>query len=160
MLVAGGMRVTCLLVSILFTMAACDSRCEPNDRGTSTCSLSPPQQHLPVPANPTFTLFVSNQSFDLDPVDIEIELDDQLAVTGNFEVGSQHSWFEFEFALASGNHEIRVTTADADTALDKPFEISGRKYGVVNFWYYEAGSPEPTPPQFSFTVSDDRPVFD
>lgn len=161
LLFAGGMRASCILVaSILVAVTACDSKCEPNDNGVSTCQLSPPQQHIDPPASPTFTLFVSNQSFDLDPVDIAVNLDNQLAVTGDFQVGSQHSWFKFEFGLAPGNHNIFVTTADADTALDKPFVMDDRKYGVLNFWFYAAGSPEPTPPQFSFTLTDDPPAFD
>jgi hypothetical protein len=122
-------------------------------------AVDDPQQHLPAPISPTFTLFVSNQSFDLDPVDIRLSLDDQLAVTGDFVVEGQHTWVKFEFGLAPGTHEIRAISADSDAVLAQTFVMDDRKYGVVNFWFYAAGSPEPTPPQFSFSLSDTPPQF-
>ncbi|MBA3452299.1 MAG: hypothetical protein H0T42_04290 [Deltaproteobacteria bacterium] len=120
-----------------------------------------PVQHLDKPADPTFSMFVSNQSFDLDPVDIKIKLDDQLAVTGDFVVEGQHTWIKFDFALTPGNHTINVSTGDvADVALQMPFVMDDRKYAVVSFWFYEAGSPEPTPPHFSFQLLDEPPLFE
>lgn len=119
-----------------------------------------PQQHLTPPADPSFTLLVSNQSFELDPVDITIRLDGQLAVTGDFHVEGQHTWIPFEFGLAPGAHTIAVETTDAAATLSQPFTVDDHRWGVVMFWYYPVGSPEPTPPQFSWSVHDQPPAFD
>ena len=119
-----------------------------------------PAQHLPK-VDDSFTLYVSNQSFDMPTIDIRVELDDQLAISGDFHVEGQHTWLRFDFGLAPGPHRIRVTTPDVtDIALDQMFQMDDRKWGVVSFWYYAAGSPEPTPPQFSLQIMDDQPYFD
>lgn len=71
-----------------------------------------------APSSGRFTLYVSNQSFDLDPVDIRVYLDDELAV-----------------------------------------ERDDQRYGLLNFWYYQTGSPEPYGPELSFELLDEPPVF-
>lgn len=137
------------LVASLVLLAGCAT----DDTGTH-------QQHLPRPANPSFTLFVSNQSFDLPTVDVEVRLDGRLAVTGDFHVEGQHTWVPFEFDVGPGNHEIAIKSATGDTTLASPFVMDDRKWAVINFWYYKTGSPEPTPQQFSFQVFDEQPGFD
>jgi hypothetical protein len=135
-------------VFLVLALAAC---------GTTEPRIEP-QQHLPfVPSS--FSLYVSNQSFDISPVDIRIELDGALAVSGDFAVEGQHTWLLFELGLTPGTHAIRVTTTDANAVLDQTFEMDDRKYGVVMFWYYPSGSTEPTPPQFSLQIQDDQPYF-
>lgn len=122
-------------------------------------STEAPRQHLPRPEDPSLTLFVSNQSFDLPRVDIEIRLDGQLAVTGDFDVEGQHTWIRFDFDLAPGPHQLRVVSEAGEATLEREFDLDDRKWGVVDFWYYAAGSPEPTPKQFSFQLLDEEPQF-
>jgi hypothetical protein len=118
-----------------------------------------PTQHLPAPPGaPKFTLLVSNQSFELDQVDIRVEIDDQLAVTGDFLVEGQHTWLPFELDLSPGTHLVRATSADASATLDQTFTMEDRAWGVLTFWY-SAGS-EPTPPSFAWTLHDEQPAFD
>ena len=123
-------------------------------------SFEAPRQHLARPDNPAFTLYVSNQSFDLSQVDIEIRIDDQLAVTGDFLVEGQHTWIPFDFALAPGQHRLEVASEAGGATLEKTFDMDDRKWGVLSFWYYAAGSPEPTPRHFSFQVMDEAPLFE
>jgi hypothetical protein len=133
----------------------------------SACTTSiesapdPPRQHLPRSDDPTFTLYVSNQSFDLSPVDIQVGIDGQTAVTGDFVVEGQHTWIPFDFELAPGPHQLRVASWAGGAMLDQAFDfdMDARRWGVLSFWYYAAGSPEPTPHQFSFQVLDEPPVF-
>jgi hypothetical protein len=154
------MRLPILLLTVLLvTVSGCDSRCPPEESGTPACGRAIPKQHLPVPVAPTLTLYVSNQSFELDPVDIRIDLDDQLAISGEFLVEGQHTWVKFDFDVAPGSHTIHVTTTAANAELTMPFPMDDRKYGVVSFWYYP-DRPEPTPAQFSFSLHDDPPAFD
>lgn len=105
-----------------------------------------------------FTIYVSNQSFAIDPVDIDVYVDDTLVVVGDFEVGSQHSWYDFEFALTPGTHTLRAVTRAGKAELEETFEIAGKRYGVLDFWYYPDG--ETTPRQFSFDLYDQPPAFD
>ena len=44
--------------------------------------------------------YVSNQSFDLDPVDIDVYVDDVKLITGDFLVEGQHSWHAYDQAPA------------------------------------------------------------
>jgi hypothetical protein len=138
------------LLALALLLAAC----------TDSAPAEVPRQHLPRPDAPTFTLFVSNQSFDLSQVDIEIRLDGQLAVTGDFLFEGQHTWIPFDFNLAPGPHQLRVASRTAGVTLDEAFDMDARRWGIVSFWYYAAGSPEPTPKQFDFDVLDHPPLFD
>jgi hypothetical protein len=142
----------CMLRVGLFTCVIAMTACG--------ASSDEPQQFLPPPPQPSFTLLVSNQSFDLDPVDITVRLDDQLAVAGDFQVEGQHTWIPFELGVTPGTHTLSAVTAAGDVELSMPFTMDDRKWGVLMFWYYEAGSPEPTPPQFTFQVLDEQPQFD
>lgn len=118
-----------------------------------------PRQLLPVPTEPNFVLYVSNQSFEIDPVDIDIEVDGELAVEGDFLVGSQHTWHMFEFELAPGPHTLRAVTRAGDSRLSETIEVTAEtRYAVVNFWYY--GGHEPYGPTFSLNLFDDPPAFD
>jgi hypothetical protein len=140
------------LASIAFALlAACDG-------GGADDPRNVPQQHLPAPTAPKFTLYVSNQSFDLSQVDIRVSIDNQLAVTGDFLVEGQHTWVPFELDLAPGSHSLSVTSSDTNAAITEEFVMDDRKWGVLMFWYYEGGA-EPVDPSFSWSVSDEQPAF-
>jgi hypothetical protein len=132
--------------------------------GACTQDHDPPRQVLPLPADPNFSLYVSNQSFDIDPVDVQVSFDGQLALTGDFLVEGQHSWHRFDFKLAPGSHEMRSTTDAGGVEEIAPFDTTAApRYGVLAFWFYPPGSEggvDPTPPQFSFDVLDEPPLFD
>lgn len=121
-----------------------------------------PRQLTPTATDPTFVLYVSNQSFDLDPVDIEVLLDGEPAVEGDFLVEGQHSWHTFSFELAPGAHELRAATLAGDSIAVETIEMGQEpRYGVLNFWFYEPGHdyPEAYGPTFSFELFSEPPVF-
>lgn len=143
----------------LFLLAALAAGCD----SPSARRLGEPQQHLELPEVANLTLYVSNQSFDIDPVDIAIYVDDDLAVTGDFLVEGQHSWHVFDLALEPGNHVLRAVSEVADVEQVTPIAIDDASlHAVINFWYYPDGVsyPEPTPPQFSVTLSEAEPGFE
>ena len=120
--------------------------------------LDPPRQMMSG-KDPNFWLYVSNQSFDIDPVDIEVRLDGQLAVTGDFLVEGQHSWHRFGLRLAPGPHILEARSEVGDVELAEV--VGDHPYAVLDFWYYPPGSSsEPTPPQFSLTFFDQPPQFE
>src|SRR5687767_15399980 len=96
-----------------------------------TSETNEPRQHLERPANPTMTVLVSNQSFDEPTVDLEITIDGQKAITGEFDVEGQHTWVPFDFDIAPGNHTMTVRTDDGEVTLDKTFVMDDRKWIVV-----------------------------
>ena len=99
-----------------------------------------PRQITPEPANPNFTLYVSNQSFEIDSVGIQVDLGGSLAVAGDFDVEGQHSWHEFRFELPSVEVEI-VARAHGDVLTEKVMVGDEHDYAVINF--SPPHSPEP-----------------
>ncbi|MBA2543122.1 MAG: hypothetical protein H0V17_26005 [Deltaproteobacteria bacterium] len=120
------------------------------------CAVEP-HQVTPAPANPNFTLFVSNQSFEIDRVGIQVDFEGELAVTGDFDVEGQHSWHEFTFALtpdvditleARAHGDVLQATVKVDDAHD---------YAVINFWSADDSSASP---YLDLTLFDDAPTFE
>jgi hypothetical protein len=99
--------------------------------------------------NGNFTLYVSNQSFERDNVDIAILIDGRPAVDDDFDVGNQHNWIEFRFELADGEHTLRVDSLGGDAVLEKRFEVKGKRWAVVDYWCCN----DPREPKFTFRVS-------
>lgn len=126
------------------------------------CAVEPasdPTLHLPATTTPTFTLYVSNQSFDLPRVDITVRVDGQLAITGDFHVEGQHTWIPFDLDLAPGPHAITIESATGEATLDQAFTMDDRRWAVASFWFYDEDHYEPTPRHFSFDVMDEPPTF-
>ncbi len=126
----------------------------------STCTqLSVDGPMMPEAEGGNLVLYVSNQSFALDPVDIKVYLDGVLAVNQDFYVKSQHNWIKFQFQLRGGTHEIRAVTKAGETQKASFFDMDKQRWCVVNFWYYPEGSrgAEPTPTKFTIWVYD-QPV--
>lgn len=118
-----------------------------------------PHQILPRVEDGNFTLYVSNQSFEIDPVDVQVRLDGKLAVEGDFLVEGQHSWHVFPFEVGLGAHTLEAITVAGDATITEIFTISDDRWAVLDFWYYP-GDPEPTPRQFSFYLYDEPPQFE
>ncbi len=99
-----------------------------------------------------FILYVSDQSFDLSPVEIKVYIDDKLVINEDFEVGNQHNWNEFRFKLSPGSHTIKAVTAEG-IILEKDFTIVARTYGVLNYWNASSVN------KFTFDLHYDQPMF-
>ncbi len=141
------MKTLALALVVLGSACATDDE-QPIDQNA-------PKQLLPTSQHPTYSLWVSNQSFDQSLVDIKISIDGRPAVAGKFPVNTQHTWYRFDFALPAGPHQIKAVTADwASAVLDT---TTAQKFGVVNFWY-DAATDQPA--EFIFTGSDSPPGFD
>ena len=136
------LSISIISVAILFNLSSC-------------------KEDADMPLTSEFTLHVSNQSFNIDPVDIKISIDGEVCVDEDFFVENQHNWKMFKINLELGTHTLLAETVAGDTTLQTEFELTlDKHYGVVDFWYYPNGSIDPTPPQFSFHFSDDPFMFD
>ena len=104
-------------------------------------------------------LWVSNQSFDDDPVSITIRIDGEVVVDDSFAVGSQHNSVSFDIAgLSSGLHEM-VAESDTGARTDGSFTLpdGDSRWLVADYWY-DAG--EPADRYFTRSESDEPVYFD
>jgi hypothetical protein len=102
--------------------------------------------------NGNFTLYVSNQSFAIDPVDVRVEIDGELVVSEYFKVGSQHSFKTFRLFLSKGTHRIHIWSEKGEANLTKEFELKDYDKGVVTYFYYPDTHYSPTPRQLHFEI--------
>ena len=106
--------------------------------------------------------YISNQSQSLDPVDIDLYVDDVKLVTGEFRVNDGNTWFRFDFtAEADRTHTVRlVTKSGALTRIEDVQLTAAGLWFVAAFWYNDQskhGSPEA--PTFTIDASEREPVF-
>jgi hypothetical protein len=138
-----------ILVGVLLAASACTG---------GDAELIEPHQRLPYVENGNLQLYVSNQSFDIDPVDITVELDGDVAVIGNFLVEGQHSWHVFKFEVPKGVHRLDARTEVGDATLTQSIDVNATRYAVLDYWYYP-GDPD-HPRMFSLYLYDEPPLFD
>lgn len=129
------MRRLILALAVVIVASACSSTgsgCDPLDPGG------------PLP----FHLYVSNQSFEVDPVDIMVFVDDLQVVCSDFEVQGQHNWILFELGLDPGHHQIRAVGNGGEALLEEEFGLEEEHWAVVDFWTEEPSEPG----SFTFSI--------
>lgn len=113
----------------------------------STTSTAPPALtveprslggRLGEPADGELLLWVSNQSFEDDPVSLTVTIDGQQVVADEFEVENQHNWIGFFVkGLPPGEHEV---TARSDTGVDVKGSFTlpegEPRWLVLDYWFY------------------------
>ncbi|MCL4691996.1 MAG: hypothetical protein KJ060_05720 [Candidatus Hydrogenedentes bacterium] len=116
----------------------------------------PPVNSTLLNPSGNFTLYVSNQSFAISPVDIKVQIDGEVVVHQNFDVGTQHNWKKFGIALPPGVHSLTATSTKGDATLEQEFTVTGEHWAVVDYWYYPevTGGAGPTPRTLSFSIQD------
>ena len=98
-----------------------------------------------------FTLYVTNQSFIHDTIDITVILDDETIVSDTFNVEGRHGFHPFYLELDKGRHTIHVES-DNGVSLTKEFEMDKETWTVVTYWYHEDENNEE--PFFNFDIYD------
>ena len=139
-----------LLAAACLLVAGCSDTAA--DTGTTTRAGVPgaaSEERLPEAPEGNFTLYVSNQSFDIPAVDIRIRLDGLEAVEDTFAVEDQHNWVEFVFDLPEGTHVIEAISERGDAELVRKFKVTAEHWAVVDYWYYPGEKK-----RFSFSISD------
>jgi len=102
-----------------------------------------------LPGN--FTLTVSNQSFDIDPVDILVKIDGITVIDDEFLVKQQHNYQYFEFLLKPGTHTIYAESIKGKSQLNKEFTIEKELWASLDFQYYEG---DETLPELRLIISE------
>jgi len=110
--------------------------------------------------NGNFVLYVSNQSFKISKVYIQIKIDSKVVVSQFFKVGNQHNWKGFQFSLSKGIHTLEARSDQEDVEFAQEFEITDKHWAVVDFWYYPKTHGEPAEGQFTFNIRNEPILFD
>jgi len=129
---------TATAVAVLIVLAGCG---DPELPSANNKLLDP---------NGGFTLYVSNQSFAIDPIDVRVEIDGELVVSDSFHVGTQHTFVPFKLSLSQGKHTIRIWSVKGKAHLSAEMELTDHDVGVVTYWYYPKSHYSPTPRKFDF----------
>ncbi len=85
-------------------------------------------------ANYAVTIYVSNQTGELDPVNIMPSVDHRNIVNGNFSSGSGHNWSGYKLALKEGEHQLIVTSDNGDAGLDVVFVLDKPLSLIITYW--------------------------
>jgi hypothetical protein len=129
----------------------------------ATPSAAPDARLVVDPDEADVVLYVSNQSFEDDPVRIVVEVDGRRVVDQQFAVEGQHTWVEFGLDLTEGEHTV-LATSDTEARAEEVLVLpeGERRWAVLEYWFYpddpstgHAG----TPRSFTFTVSDEPVGF-
>lgn len=147
------MRILALGLVALAVVAGCSNDPEPS--GRPSAAVAEPAALTTVPfEESSFSLNVSNQSFDNPDVLITGTIDGTAVFAQVFPVGGQHTVFSFPMALPPGRHLLRLV-ADDGTQLGRVVTVppEGRRYAHVSYW----GAVESTrnEPFFQFTAQDE-----
>ena len=102
-----------------------------------------------IPGN--FSLTVSNQSFDIDPVDILVKIDGITVIDDEFLVKQQHNYHHFEFLLKPGTHTIYAESNRGNHQLNEEIIIEKELWASLDFQYHEG---DETLPELRLIISE------
>jgi hypothetical protein len=107
-----------------------------------------------------FRLYVGNQSLHVDPVAIDVTIDDVHVITGEFELGDQRNWYRFDFELAEGEHSFEAEAPDEDATLSRTLTMKREQWGLLEFGQItDPGGGTPMTRSFGLTLTDSEPIF-
>ena len=90
--------------------------------------------HLKNDVESSLVLHVSNQCFEIDPVDIRVNINKKQLIDEEFFVQNQHSWKKFVVKLPRGKHEILIQSKNTDSILFEEIEIRGENlWALIDF---------------------------
>lgn len=138
-----------LVLGVMLPAAGC---------GNNPPPVSPVTSSLLNPSG-NVTLIVSNQSFSLSPVDIEVSIDGEVVVRDHFDVGDQHAFYYYTLSLSPGQYEVHVVSNRGETGLTREFTVTGKHWAYVRFSYAPWYADDPVPAQFTWSVTDRQRHF-
>jgi hypothetical protein len=85
------------------------------------------------------TVLVSNQSFDVNPVDVEICIDGRVVVQDMFDVQGdqlpQHNWQQYHLRLDKGSHSLVARSEKGQAQLNTTFEVPDVHTVTIAYWF-------------------------
>ncbi len=137
----------------------------PSGQSNTSPSSSPdptqadPSSNNEEPKPATLILYVSNQSFEKDIVDISVTIDDVVVVTKQFAVENQHNFEEFELPVKTGKHSLKVVSSAGEASAVFDMTLGEKNWATVFYWYYPAEHSNPTAPSFTFDIQQEPILF-
>jgi hypothetical protein len=117
-----------------------------------TCSDLGESMIFPVDHG-NFVLYVSNQRSEVDPVDIKVYIDGNVAVNQDFLCKGGHNWVRFEFQLGNGPHTLRAVSRRGQADMTSDFLLPNTPYALVDFVGHDGS------PGFTINFSSQQPLF-
>ncbi|MDP3889793.1 hypothetical protein [Nocardioides sp.] len=95
-------------------------------------------------AEADLVLYLSNQSFDDEEVNLTVTIDGITVVDDGFHVEGQHNWVSFPLTMPTGDHTISAES-DSGATLRETFEVrrGKKRYAAIEHWT-EGGTAELT----------------
>ena len=114
---------------------------------------------IPQVENGNFSIYVSNQSSTLDPVDINVYIDGKPAIKQEFYWlnGSNHLIFQFQ--LDGEEHRLSATSVNGNISKDTTFNLTITPYSYISFWYEPAHDQYDEYKNLSVKFFQKAPVF-
>jgi len=81
---------------------------------------------------------LSNQSFDLSPVDMVVLLGSDTLVVDSLEVGDQHNFTTYEFEWREGSYVLSASADGDRSSLAEEVLLKGETWCLVSFWYHSS----------------------
>jgi hypothetical protein len=84
------------------------------------------------------TLVVSNQCFDVNPVDIRVSIDGDMVVDDEFDVQgegiAQHNWQRYSLQLPAGDHRLLAASKRGKARLETSLQVGDALLITLAFW--------------------------
>lgn len=93
---------------------------------------------IPQVENGNYSIYVSNQSSTLDPVDLTIMIDGKLAIKQEFYFENGETHIRFQFQIEDGDHKLSVSSIKGNISKDTTFTPQSTPYCSISFWYEPA----------------------
>jgi hypothetical protein len=83
-------------------------------------------------------LLISNQSLEVNPVDITIKVNEKLILEDSFYVQGeqpvQHNWQQHKLHLANGEYQLSVSSQKGQASVNTSLLINGEHKILIAFW--------------------------
>ena len=79
-------------------------------------------------------IYVSNQTRQIDPVDIMVTVDKRVIAHQDFHFGDGHNWASFDLLLPEGTHQIIARSERGKAFLDVVFDVNRKRWLVLDYW--------------------------
>ncbi len=131
------------LLALLLSGSACEdqgneSLVDPNGAVSPPSAGSDGAVRIVAEKDADLHLWVSNQSFENETVDISVSIDGDEVIDESFAVEGQHNWVLFPLAVPPGEHRL---TAVSGTGVEFGRTImlpkGDRRHAVLDYWYYQ-----------------------
>ena len=119
-------------------------------------AISNDKEIVALTSNDDWNLVISfrNNSSANNPVNIKAYIDDKLFMDQGIGYTVHRPGAGFYFKLNEGEHLLKVETQNGETSLNQTFEITGRRYAHVDYFYRPDGNDDFSKKQFRFAIQN------